>query len=141
MERLDALTALYRDYLEGYAQRQEEAGPLRGLHKFIRGGPSRSDSKADLAFYHAVEQAVAAWTEEDDALQAVRLMLLEAEGTDAGSRLMMDAAQALAIPLLPRLRREEAGEILAAYKARYPKKRMLLPKQRELLAALEQAAK
>ena len=141
MEQFNALAALYRDYLEEYARRVEEAGPLRGLHKFIRGGASRSDSKADVAFYRAVEQTVAAWTEEDDALGAVRLMVLEAEGADAESRLMMDATQALAIPLLPRLSREDAAEILAAYKARYPKKRMLLPKQRELLAALEEAAK
>lgn len=137
--RLDDLTALYRDYLEGYAQRLEAAGPLRGLHKFLLGNSTPNDRKADKAFYQAVEQASAALSnaDEDTIVQAVRYMTLEAEGADDSSRLMIEAAQGLAIPLVDKLPGGEAAAILAGYKARYPKKRMLSPRQRELLAALE----
>ena len=142
MDRLNTLTTLYRDYLDQYAQRLEEAGPFRGLQKFLLGSSTAGDRKADTAFYHGVEEAVVALSAaaDDVVIRAVRYMALEAEGMDPSSILMMEAAQGLAAPLAARLPREEAASILSEYKARYPKKRMMVPRQRELLAALEQAA-
>ena len=48
-----------------------------------------------------------------------------------------DAAQGLAIPLVAHLSDRDRADILAAFRSRYPKKRMLTPKQEELLKALE----
>lgn len=142
MTALEHLTALYRDYLESYAQRVVDNGPLHGLHKFLLGSSTPNDRKADTAFFQAVERAAAdLWdADEDIAALAVRYMILETEGFDDSSRLMIEAAQGLAIPLVDRLSREDAAAILADYKVRYPKKRLLSPKQRQLLAALEQKA-
>ena len=141
-ECLTALRAVYDGYLEDYRQRLIDNGPLHGLQKFILGAPPASDRKADNAFFKAVEQAVAdleAALADDPgpAAPAVRLMLLEAEGPDAPSDLMMAAAQGLAIPLVRHLSDGDRADILAAFRARYPKKRMLTPKQVELLKALE----
>ena len=71
------------------------------------------------------------------AAPAVRFMILGAEGPDSASDLMMTAAQGLAIPLVAHLSDRDRADILAAFRARYPKKRMLTPKQEELLKALE----
>lgn len=141
-EKLAALRAVYDGYLEGYRQRQIENGPFHGLQKFLLGNMPASDRKADNAFFKAVQQAVADLEQalDDDpgpAAPAVRLMILEAEGPDSTSDLMIAAVQALAIPLVPHLSEGDRAEILAAYRARYPKKRMLSPKQRELLEELE----
>lgn len=142
MDRLNALIALYEDYLKTYAQRVEEAGPLRGLHKFLLGNSTAGDRKADTGFYKAVEQKASqlADADQDIIARAVRYMALEAEGVDPSSILMMEATQGLAVPLVDSLSKEDASAILAAYKTRYPKKRMMAPRQRELLAALEQKA-
>ena len=142
-EQLDALLAVYQGYLADYEQRLVENGPFHGLHKFLLGNSTRSDRKADTDFYNKTEQAVsalnAALTERDSpiAAQAARYMILEAEGPDNTSGLMIEAAQALAIPLAERLDPAERKDILAEYQKRYPKRRMLSPRQRELLAALE----
>lgn len=142
-EQLDALLAVYQTYLDSYDQRVVENGPFHGLQKFLLGGSTAADRKADTAFYQRVEQAVsalsAALTEADGptAARAVRYMTLEAEGPDASSRLMLEAAQALAIPLVDALSPADRADLCAAYRRRYPKQRMLTPRQRELLAALE----
>lgn len=143
---LAVLRAVYGAYLEDYDQRVAESGPFRGLQKFLLGAPPAADRRADAAFYQSVERAVAeleaALGPEDGetAVRAARLMLLEADGGDAASRLMMEAAQALAIPLLAHVPPAEAAGLLEGYLARYPKKRMLAPRQRELLAELEKRA-
>lgn len=141
-EALDALLALYGRYLDDYRQRVIDNGPFHGLQKFLLGNSSPADRRADAAFYSAVEQSAAALaalpdTDGQTAGRAVRYMILEADGVDDSSRLMIEAAQALAIPLLPRLSAGERPDILAAYKARYPRLRCLSPRQRELLRALE----
>lgn len=143
---LTALREVYGTYLEEYRQRVVDNGPLHGLQKFLLGNSTASDRKADTAFFRgaekAVEELLAALPggESGEAEQAVRYMILEAEGTDASSRLMIEAAQALAIPLLEWTTPEEAGALAREYRARYPKKRMLAPRQRELLAALDRRA-
>lgn len=139
---LTSLLALYQDYLSDYADRVVSNGPFHGLHKFLLGSSTPADRKADNAFYQAVEGAVAALIPalsgpgDPVAARAVRYMILEADGPDESSRLMFEAAQALAIPLLEHLTAEDRAAILADYQARYPKKRMLSPRQRELLQEL-----
>jgi hypothetical protein len=64
-------------------------------------------------------------------------MALEAQGRDSSSQLMLEAAQALAIPLVGALATQDRAAILTEYQARYPKRRMLSPRQRELLTSLE----
>lgn len=137
------MTRLYQEYLADYAHRLEEAGPTRGLQKFLVGNASATDRKADNLFFKTAEQAVAALSDADGdtAFQAARFMLLESEGFDPSSTLMMEAVQGLSIPLIGRLSREDAATLYAGYAARYPKRRMLSPKQREVLAALERQAK
>ena len=143
LKELASLLEAYEAYLDAYRQRVVDNGPFHGLHKFLLGGSTPGDRKADRAFYESIEQNVAALravlgeTDSPTAARAVRYMLLEAEGTDPSSRLMIEATQALAIPLLPWLSDSDRAAILEEYKARYPKKRMLSPRQRELLAALE----
>ena len=133
---LDALFAVYEGYLDEYADRVVSNGPFHGLHKFLLGTSTPGDRKADSAFYRAAEQAAsalaAAGPEPGEAARAVRYMILEADGADAPSRLMIEAAQALAIPLLAYVTAEDRFAIAADYQARYPKKRMLTPRQREL---------
>jgi phage tail tape-measure protein len=142
-QKLDDLLAVYRDYLDSYDQRVVDNGALYGLQKFLMGNPPVADRKADQAFYHQVEQASAALAEAlteadgDVAARAVRYMTLEAQGRDNASHLMLEAVQALAIPLVGALPAQERAAILSDYQARYPKRRMLSPRQRELLAALE----
>ena len=145
-QQLAALLAVYEDYSAAYARRVIENGPFHGLHKFLLGNSTASDRKADTAFFKSVEQAVDGLrhalelTPDSAAAEtAVRRMALEAAGADDISNLMVEAAQALAIPLIPHLTPMARAEIAAAYLARYPKKRMRSPKQRELLAALQHA--
>jgi phage tail tape-measure protein len=142
-QKLDDLLTVYRDYLDSYDQRVVDNGPFRGLQKFLMGSAPVADRKADQAFYHKVEEAVGelsgALTEADSqvAAQAVRFMALEAQGRDNSSQLMLEAVQALAIPLVGALSPQDRAAILTEYQARYPKCRMLTPRQRELLALLE----
>ena len=141
-EQLAALRAVYDGYLEEYRQRLIDNGPFHGLHKFLLGNAPASDRKADNAFFKAVQQAVgeleqALSGDPGPAATAVRFLILEAEGPDSASDLMMTAAQGLAIPLVAHLSDRDRADILAAFRARYPKKRMLTPKQEELLKALE----
>lgn len=142
-ERLGALTGLYQEYLADYAHRLEEAGPTRGLQKFLVGNTSATDRKADNHFFKTAEQAVAALSDADGdtAFQAARFMLLESEGFDPSSTLMMEAVQGLALPLIGRLSREDAATLYDGYLARYPKRRMRTPKQQEVFTALERQAK
>lgn len=142
-EQLDALRWAYQDYMTAYAQRVVDNGVLHGLHKFLLGNSTPSDRKADTGFYYGVEKTVEelcrSLTEDDGhiAEAAVRLMVLEAEGSDPSSTLMIEATQALAIPLLPHLSPSARAEIAREYEARYPKKRQRAPRQNELLAALK----
>lgn len=107
-EQLAALQAVYDGYLEEYRQRLIDNGPFHGLHKFLLGNAPASDRKADNAFFKAVQQAVgeleqALSGDPGPAAPAVRFMILEAEGPDSASDLMMTAAQGLAIPLVAHL--------------------------------------
>jgi hypothetical protein len=142
-QKLDDLLCVYRDYLDSYDQRVVDNGPFRGLQKFLMGGAPVADRKADQAFYYQVEKAVGelsnALTEGDGevAARAVRFMALEAQGRDNSSQLMLEAAQALAIPLVGALSPQDRASILTEYQARYPKRRMLTPRQQELVSFLE----
>ena len=137
---LDGLKQLYADYLTEYAGMEKYSG----LERMLRGGPDRAERKSVADFYAAVEQAVdrlrGCLSPEDSALaaEAIRFMLFEADGTDSTTRLTFVATQALVTPLLDFLSREDASALLADYTARYPRKNLLTPRQKELLEALKQ---
>ena len=144
-EALNALLSRYDSYLKEYRQRVIDNGPFHGLQKFLLGNSTSADRRADSAFYRDVEQAAAGLaalpdTDSQIAGAAVRHMILDTDGTDAASRLMIEAAQALAIPLLPRLDAQQREDILRSFKARYPRQHLLSPRQRELIWALEGAS-
>ena len=146
-DRLAPLYNIYSDYLALYNQRVINNGALYGLKKFLMGSPPAADRKADNAFYKSVEEAINELEgslvpgDEPLAAEGVRFVILEAAGSDDSSRLMIEAAQALAIPLIAHITAEDSTEILNKYKEKYPRRRMLTPRQRELVAALESAAK
>ena len=137
---VDSLKQLYANYLEEYAQMGQDGW----LTRLLQGGPSKSERKTVTDFYDAVEQAVAALdkllTPEDSPLadEAIRFMLFEAKGPDTTSQLTFVATQPLVMPLLDKLSREAAATLLADYTARYPRKNLLTPRQKELLTALKQ---
>ena len=139
---LSALVQLYADFMEDYAQADRPGW----LERLLQGGPSRAERKTIADFYDAVQSAVetlrAELTPADSgvAARAVRFLILDAEGNDPSTRLTVAATQALAIPLLDHVSPSEAAELLAGYQARYPKKRLLTPRQAELLTALERSA-
>jgi len=136
---LSALRQLYDDFLTNYA----DADRPGYLERLLQGGPSKSERKTITDFYAAVESTVQTLCAEltaadgDLAAQAVRFLIIEAEGDDPSTRLTVAATQALAIPLLDFLSPGDAADLLAAYTARYPKKRMLTPRQEDLLKALK----
>ena len=133
------LRQLYAGFMEDYAQADRPGY----LERLLQGGPSRAERKTITDFYAAVEAGVgdllAQLTPADGdlAARAVRFLILEADGNDSSTRLTVAATQALAIPLLDHVSPADAAELLAAYKYRYPKKRMLTPRQEDLLKALK----
>ena len=135
----DRLKGLYADYLAAYADMDRPTA----LERLIRGGPDQAERRSVTDFYAAVEAAASelreALTPADSPLAAevIRFMILEAQGPDSTSQLTFAAAQALAIPLIGVLTPEEAAALLAGYTARYPKQRLLTPRQKELLRALK----
>lgn len=137
---IDGLKCLYTAYLEEYAGMEKDGW----LNRLLQGGPSKTERKTVTDFYAAVEQAVAELkgrlSQEDSApaAEAIRFMLFEAKGTDTTSQLTFVATQPLVMPLLEHLSREDAAALLADYTARYPRKNLLTPRQKELLEALKQ---
>jgi len=138
-DAFSALRQLYGEFLADYAQADRPGW----LERVLQGGPSKSERKTITDFYSAVEGAVQRLTSclapgnERLAAQAIRFMIIDAEGDDSSTQLTIMATQALAIPLLEFVSAEDAAELLAAYQARYPKKRMLTPRQEDLLKALK----
>ena len=136
---LAALVQLYTDFMEDYAQADRPGW----LDRLLQGGPSKAEQKTITDFYDAVQSAVEALQAEltpaNSGLAArdVRFLILEADGNDPSTRLTVAATQALAIPLLDHVSPSDAAELLSGYKARYPKKRLLTPRQLDLLHALE----
>ena len=139
---IDRLKGLYAAYLEEYAGMEKDGW----MNRLLQGGPSKTERKTVTDFYAAVEQAVAelksCLSPEDSPLasEAIRFMLFEAKGPDTTSQLTFVATQPLVTPLLKHLSREDAAALLADYTARYPRKNLLTPRQKELLEALKQLA-
>ena len=140
-EQFAALRQCYEDYLDGCRQRAQVSGPMRSLTRLLTGS-SAMDRYAMNQFFTALQTLMEDLDREDPQLAALatEYMLLTAEGYDSESRLAFQAAESLTLGLLDQLTREAAARILAGYTARYPRRRFLLPKQKEVLAALERAA-
>lgn len=140
-EQFAALRQCYEDYLDGCRQRAQVSGPMRSLTRLLTGS-SAMDRYAMNQFFTALQTLMEDLDHEDPQLAALvsEYMLLTAEGYDSESRLAFQAAESLTLGLLNQLTQENAARILAGYTARYPRRRFLLPKQKEVLAALERAA-
>lgn len=134
-----ALQRLYADFLSDYA----DADHPGWLERLLQGGPTKSERRTITDFYSAVEQAVqeliSGMTAGDGSLaeEVIRFMIIEAEGGDSSTQLTFAATQALAVPLLDLVSPAAAARLLADYQTRYPKKRMLTPRQEDLLKALK----
>ena len=140
-EQFAALRQCYEDYLDGCRQRAQVSGPMRSLTRLLTGS-SAMDRYAMNQFFTALQTLMEDLDREDPQLAALatEYMLLTAEGYDSEPRLAFQAAESLTLGLLNQLTQENAARILAGYTARYPRRRFLLPKQKEVLAALERAA-
>lgn len=141
-DQLQPLRQCYEEYLEERQMILQDGGPFQGVARLFTGPPAGERMSAKR-FIQRLEECLAQLDREDAGLvaQAVEYMLLEAEGTDQNSKLMFQAAESCALPLLDALAREDAARLLKGYIKRYPKRRQLLPKQREVMAGLSRAAK
>ena len=141
IDRLPALRRCYEDYMDDRRAMLREGGAFQGVSRFFTGPPAGERMMAKR-FLQQVEEWVAQLGLEDAGLvaDAVRYMLLEAQGFDYNSQLMFQAAEPYVLPLIGGLSREDAAQILRGYTARYPKRRQMLPKQLEVLDALVRAA-
>ena len=142
-ERLEALRQCYAEYLEERRMLLQAGGAFQGISRFFTGPPAGERVMAQR-FLRQLEGCVAQLAETGEtelAAQAAAFMLLEAEGFDYNSQLMFQAAESYCLPLLSVPDPADAKRLLSGYTARYPKRKLLLPKQEQVLAALTQAAK
>lgn len=140
-EALRPIQQCYEDYLAGCCRRASDIGALQNLTRLLVGPTTAEGEGIDQLFTH-LKDAVAALDGADAALavQAAEYILLTADGFDQRSRLGIQAAQALALPLISRLSADDCRALLRRYTARYPKRQMLLPRQQDVLAALKRGA-
>lgn len=136
-----ALRRCYEEYLEERELLLQAGGAFQGVSRFFTGPPAGERLMA-RRFLQRLAQCVEQLPPEgaDAVVQGAEYMLLSVHRCDYNSQLMFQAAESYALPLIPRLEREDAARLLRGYRARYPKPRMLMPKQREVLSALERAA-
>ena len=141
-EALRPIQQCYEDYLSDCRRQAADIGALQSLTRLLT-GPSAAEGEGIDRLFSQLESAVAALELEDESLavQAAQYILLTADGFDQRSRLGTQAAQVLALPLISRLSPDSCRALLRDYTARYPKRWMLLPRQKEVLSALKQRAK
>ena len=142
-----AILQKYEAYTDHMRALERKTTMLDTLKGWIMGGSVASRDKANQTFYQEVEVLVrelcaALETAETEtasrsSAQAARVILAPrpVKSTSA-SDWMLTAAQGHAIALIPYLEREVLQQLRDEYRKAYPK-RMMLPKQREVLAAME----
>ncbi len=145
MELSDGLQSLrqcYEEYLDDRRLMLREGGAFQGISRFFTGPPA-GERVIAKRFLQRLEACVAQLDGADAALaaEAAEFMLLNTKGFDHNSQLMFQAAEYYALPLLDTLAPGDAARILLGYTARYPKRKLLMPKQLEVLDALVRAAK
>lgn len=141
-DRLEALRQCYAEYLDERRMLLQAGGAFQGVSRFFTGPPAGERVMAQR-FLRQLEGCVAQLAETGEAelaALAAAFMLLEAEGFDYNSQLMFQAAESYCLPLLAVLAPADARRLLAGYTARYPKRKLLLPRQEQVLAALLRAA-
>lgn len=143
-EILEELEQTYRRYLEeSEALFRKETGFLHAIRSVL-GTNTIKTSAIHQKFYQAVservEQLAARLEQTPDpelADQAARLLLEERpKGQDVTRYGWLSAAQTLAVALVPYVSRQTLEELYPAYCAAH-RKRDRLPKQLELIAAME----
>lgn len=139
---LQPLAQCYEEYLDDRRLMLQVGGAFQGVSRFFTGPPAGERVMAQR-FLQRLEACLAQLPRDDPALaaQAVEFMLLEDMSFDYNSRLMFQAAESYALPLVNVLSQEDARRLLRGYTARYPKRKLLLPKQEQVLDALMRAAK
>ena len=143
---LEKLPALIQDYLAEVEQQAAKRGPTDGLLGF--GDALRYDGCHDRfaeALQALIEQMADAPVSHAQATSALRL-LCEAplqcpDNTPqtACARWMLEASQALALPLVPLLQPADAAQLFQWYRGVYPRSRQL-PAEKKLAKALHQQA-
>lgn len=141
-ELLEKLPALLQSYLAEIEQQAAKRGPTDGLLGF--GDALRNDGCHDRfaeALQALIEQMAAAPVSHTQAASALRI-LCEAplqcpDNTPqtACARWMLEASQALALPLVPLLLPAEALQLFQRYRTVYPRSRQL-PAEKKLAKAL-----
>lgn len=139
---LEKLPALIQDYLAEVEQQAAKRGPTDGLLGF--GDALRNDACHDRfaeALQALIEQMAATPVSHTQAASALRI-LCEAplqcpDNTPqtACARWMLEASQALALPLVPLLLPAEALQLFQWYRTVYPRSRQL-PAEKKLAKAL-----
>lgn len=141
-ELLEKLPALLQSYLAEIEQQAAKRGPTDGLLGF--GDALRNDGCHDRfaeALQALIEQMAATPVSHTQAASALRI-LCEAplqcpDNTPqtACARWMLEASQALALPLVPLLLPVEALQLFQWYRTVYPRSRQL-PAEKKLAKAL-----
>lgn len=143
---LEKLPALIQDYLTEVEQQKAKRGPTDGLLGF--GDALRNDGCHDRfadALQALVEQMVAAPVSATQAAVALRylceapLQCPDNTPQTACARWMLEAAQTLALPLVPLLQPVDAAQLFQWYRSVYPRSRQL-PAEKKLARALRQQA-
>lgn len=143
---LEKLPALIQGYLTEVEQQKAKRGPTDGLLGF--GDALRNDGCHDRfadALQALVEQMVAAPVSATQAAVALRylceapLQCPDNTPQTACARWMLEAAQTLALPLVPLLQPVDAAQLFQWYRSVYPRSRQL-PAEKKLARALRQQA-
>ena len=141
-ELLEKLPALLQGYLAEVEQQAAKRGPTDGLLGF--GDALRNDGCHDRfaeALQALIEQMAATPVSHTQAASALRLVceapLQCPDNTPqtACARWMLEASQALALPLVPLLLPAEALQLFQWYRTVYPRSRQL-PSEKKLAKAL-----
>ncbi|MDK2812965.1 MAG: hypothetical protein PWQ08_220 [Clostridiales bacterium] len=143
---LEKLPALIQGYLTEVEQQAAKRGPTDGLLGF--GDALRNDGCHDRfadALQALVEQMVSAPVSATQAAVALRylceapLQCPDNTPQTACARWMLEAAQTLALPLVPLLQPVDAAQLFQWYRSVYPRSRQL-PAEKKLARALRQQA-
>lgn len=143
---LEKLPALIQDYLAEVEQQAAKRGPTDGLLGF--GDALRNDACHDRfadGLQALVEQMTNAPISHTQAAFALRclceapLQCPDNTPQTACARWMLEAAQSLALPLVPLLQPADAAQLFQWYRSVYPRGRQL-PAEKKLAKALHQQA-
>ena len=131
------LTKIYQDYLAKAEKVRKKASPLAGIFGL---GDDPRKHPCHEEFYEAVEEWVSGYTPSDpeEVLEVVKY-ILQAPAAHENNRdvyWFLYAAQALTMPLIPKLNPADRQALAAWYDQTYPK-RVRFPAQNQVLKCLK----